>query len=240
MTAASFPDQLVSPGAWLQRVRQNMKATSAESERDMRRPTELRYAPPATNDRQGSKHAGTSGQDDGAWAAQQVRDDLRGTPSHAVALIPPGTAGDRLDPALAALTAAAAAQDEMAFLAAYHAVDWAKSDAALFEAAIHLAFAAGAHMAARLLATQGAALHPDSDYLRRAAYVLAPPRVIARSLPAEDDTRANRAWMVANRDAFRGQWVALRNGELLGSAAKLKDLTTRFGIAPEILYAKVT
>lgn len=240
MTAASFPDQLVSPGAWLQRVLQTMISTSAESEHDMRRPTELRYAPPATNDRQGSTHAGMSGQEDGSWAVQPARDDLRGVRSQAAPLISTGTAGDRLDPALAALGAAAEAQDEMAFLAAYHTVDWAKSDAAMFETAIHLAFAAGAHMAARLLATQGAKQHPDSDYLRRAAHVLAPPRVIARSLPAEDDTRANRAWMVANRGAFRGQWVALRNGELLGSGAKLKDLTTRFGIAPEILYARVT
>ncbi len=217
-----------------------MKATSAESERDMRRPTELRYAPPATNDRQGSKYAGTSGQDDGAWAAQQVARRPGGTPSHAVTLIPPGTASDRLDPALAALTAAAEAQDEMAFLAAYHAVDWSQNDAALFETAIHLAFAAGAHMAARLLATQGAALHPDSDYLRRAAYVLAPPKVIGRRPASNGGNAANKVWMMANRAAYRGRWVALRNGELLDSGSKLEELVNRFGAVPEILYTRVT
>jgi hypothetical protein len=237
MALAIYPEQFTSPTLWLHRALHSVIPTSSESEQDLQRPTELRNSPPATNDRQGSPHIGMVSQGEEARAVPFALDDL---PPQTAAWFSLGTVSDQNNQALAALAAAAEMHDEAAYLAAYRLVDWDRSDAAMFEMAIHLAFTAGAHMAARLLATKGAAMHPNSDYLRRAAYVLAPPRVITHDLPAEGATTANRAWMVANRNSFLGQWVALRNGELLGSAAKLKELTTRFGVAPEILYARVT
>jgi len=141
---------------------------------------------------------------------------------------------------MAALQAAADAQDENAFLATYRTIDWEHSDARTFEIAIHLALAAGAHMAARRLAAQGAALHSESKRLQNVARALAPPRVLMRNLPAEEGPDTNRTWMLVNRDLYLGQWVALRNGELLGAAEQLKNLTARFGIVPEVLYTRVT
>ena len=79
-----------------------------------------------------------------------------------------------------------------------------------------------------------------SKRLQNAARAFAPPRVLARGLPAEEGPEANRAWIIANRSHYRGQWVALRNGELLGAGERLKDLAARFGIVPEVLYTRVT
>ena len=146
----------------------------------------------------------------------------------------------QLDAQIAAMQAAADVEDEHAFWAVYRTVDWEHGDAAAFEAAIHLALAAGAHMAARRLATQGAVLHPGSDYLRRAAYVFAPPTVLERRPASNHGNTVNKAWININRATYRGQWVALRNGELLGSGRQLKELVDQFGIVPEILYTRVT
>jgi len=142
--------------------------------------------------------------------------------------------------ALAAMAAAAETPSEDAYLAAYGTVDWDQADAGTFEAAIHLAFTAGAHMAARLLATKGAALHPDSEYLRYMAYVLAPPTVIGHRPASNHVNAANKRWLNENRALYRGQWVALRGGELLGSGSTLSELVNRFGAVPEILYTRVT
>lgn len=207
-----------------------MPATPSRSERD------TRYVAATTRDSQGSPNLVKTP----SSIPLAVQTELKELPAQAMARIEPRTAVTNPNYVLAAMANAADAGDERAYLAAYRLMDWERCDAATFETAIHLAFAAGAHMAARLLATKGAALHPDSPYLQKADYILAPPKVIRRGLPAEQGPVANRAWMVANRTAYRGQWVALRNGELLANAGRLQELTERFGADPSILFTRVT
>lgn len=129
--------------------------------------------------------------------------------------------------------------DEALFVTAKQQVNWPQQSASDFRQAIRWALAAGAHLAARNLAQQGADLHPDDPELQKFAYLLAPPKVIARNLPPDPAIRANRDWLRAHRTQYRGQWVALRSGELLGTAASLHALTKQFGIERSILFTKV-
>jgi len=136
------------------------------------------------------------------------------------------------------LEIAASRGDERAFLDAQTAVNWAERPATDFLRAIHLALAAGAHMAARNLATQGTARYPDDPELEKYARVLAPPRMLPNSPRSNSGLRANRDWLMANGAKYRGQWVALRQGELLGVGDSLHALINEVGSTDGILFTK--
>ncbi|MFZ1767737.1 MAG: hypothetical protein WAU00_00995 [Caldilinea sp.] len=149
------------------------------------------------------------------------------------------TATDNPDYGMAALALAADNHDEQAFLAASAAIDWRRRDATDFLQAIQWALAAGAHRAAGVLALRGAESHPAADKLLTAARVLAPQTTPAAYQSADSSVALNRSWLKAHRGQYRGRWVALSNGSLLGSAATLEELTSRFGVNPQILYTRV-
>lgn len=140
---------------------------------------------------------------------------------------------------LAQLAVAAENGNAQAFVTAYSLVDWHKRTANEFKYAIQWALSAGAHLAARSLAATGAAQYPDHDELQKAARILAPPKVLRRALPAEPAKRANHQWLQSNHSQYRGQWVALRNGQLLAAADSFQALTNQQAIVPDILFTKV-
>jgi hypothetical protein len=162
MTTAFPQEKTLSLADWLQRAFTSLLPTSEESQLDVLRPTELRYVPVSTNDTQGSASSLTGLPGVGVSLTQPQFDELS---RQTAGLASTGTTHDAPSTALAAMSAAAAAQDENAFLAACSLVDWQQCDAADFETAIHLALAAGAHLAARRLAAEGAARHPAAPYL---------------------------------------------------------------------------
>jgi len=136
------------------------------------------------------------------------------------------------------LADAAEAGDAQAFVNAYHSIDWSCCTPAEFSRAIHWALSAGAHLTARSLATAGAVQYPDDAELQKAARILAPPKLLRR-LPAEPTIRANHDWLRAHRLDYPGQWVALRNGQLVASSDSLQALTAICPISPDILFTKV-
>lgn len=136
------------------------------------------------------------------------------------------------------LAHAAQSGDAQAFVTAYQAIDWTTRSPAEFARAIHWALTTGAHLTARALATAGAAQYPDDAELQKAARILAPPRLLRR-LPADPTIRANHDWLRAHRLDYPGQWVALRNGQLLASSDSLQALTAICPISPDILFTKV-
>lgn len=136
------------------------------------------------------------------------------------------------------LAQAAQTHNAQAFVMAYQAIDWTTRSPAEFARAIQWALTAGAHLTARSLATAGAAQYPDDAELQKAARILAPPKLLRR-LPAEPEKRANHEWLRVNRTAYRGKWVALRNGHLLATANAFRELTEQVTIAPDILFTKV-
>jgi hypothetical protein len=126
--------------------------------------------------------------------------------------------------ALAKLTQAANAADELAFIDACQQVEWSDAPAGIIVQAVHLALAAGAHRMARILAQQGTNLHPAHFELRQMAHILMAPKVERIQTPASIGVKANRDWLNANGQSYSGRWVALHSGKLLAEAVSLESL----------------
>ncbi len=140
---------------------------------------------------------------------------------------------------MATLEIAAEEGDEMAFVQAAGKIDWSQRPATDFARAVHLALAAGAHLLARNLAAQGAEMHPDHPELQKMARILAPPRVIRADLPPVPSVRANHEWLSAHADEYQGQWVALRNGQLIAVGATTRELIAQLESTEGILLTRV-
>lgn len=125
------------------------------------------------------------------------------------------------------LRIAAKANDEKRFVAAMRSVNWSQLSATDFFNAVHLALEAGAHLAARRLATEGAQRYPHDLALQRMHQLLRAPQVLNANLPPVKSLTANRNWMKANAARYRGQWIALKDGELVASASTPRDLKGR-------------
>lgn len=140
---------------------------------------------------------------------------------------------------LSELQEAAKAGDAAAFLDALPRVKWERQSEANFIRGVRLALEAGAHAAARELSAKGARRHPESTELGKQAYILAPPRVIRGQAATNSTHRANRDWLKAHGEEYHGQWVALRDGELLGVANTMEELTSRLSGTKGILLTIV-
>ena len=122
------------------------------------------------------------------------------------------------------LEAAAESQDEYRFVQTAKTIDWRSRPAADILRAIRLALEAGAYSAARELSAQGAGQFPDDAQLRQFVDVLAPARVVQRRPAQESGIRANRDWLKAHSEEYRGKWIGVRNGELVGVAESIDEL----------------
>lgn len=137
--------------------------------------------------------------------------------------------GPTVDAAIAALQTAAETKDEHAFGIALKAINWQARQPADFVRAVDLALMAGAYLAARRLASQGATQYPHYLELQNLAQILAPPKVTVGTGGPRADVEANRVWLRTNWDQYHGQWVAIQNGNLLGVAESLDALVAQVG-----------
>jgi hypothetical protein len=118
-------------------------------------------------------------------------------------------------------------------------VPWAACSAADLAWIVRLAPRAGAHLLARDVAARGAQRYPNHAELQKMARILAPPRTVRRDVPTDRSWAANRAWPVAHGEAYRGQWVALKEGELLAAAPTARRVCDAVDRAIEVLILKV-
>lgn len=139
---------------------------------------------------------------------------------------------------LARLEEAANKGNDRAFVSILSEVQWQNWPSSDFVRVLKLSLKAGAHKAAQYIATEGVKHHPDSVELQRYAHLFAPPRIIARNLPPEPTLAANREWLKNHRHEYSGLWVAIRNGELLGTASSLEELVSQVGSTENVLLTK--
>ena len=129
--------------------------------------------------------------------------------------------------------------NEDAFVRTVGRIDWSQRSARDFAYAVRLALATGAHVTAQNLAITGAEQHPDNDNLQKMSRLLAPARVIRSDLPPDPAVRVDHEWLLANRDEYRGQWVALRSGTLLATAPTVKELKAHVGDFRGLMVTRV-
>jgi hypothetical protein len=130
--------------------------------------------------------------------------------------------------------------DEHTFVEATKNISWDNRSASDLLRGIQLAFQVGAHIFARRLTIIGREQYPENRDLQKYATVLAPVEVIERNLPPDPGLKDNRDWLKAHKDEYKGQWVALQQGELIGASPSLKDLKSTINQTEDILFAKVS
>lgn len=140
--------------------------------------------------------------------------------------------------AMARLEDAAKAKDEHAFLEAFKDIEWRNRPPTDFIRAARLALKAGVYAAAYQVSAEGAKYHPDDPEIQKYARVLAPPKVVSNTVSPDSTLKANREWLEAHEGEYRGQWVAIRDGELLGTANSLKELSRQVGNVKDALLTR--
>lgn len=96
---------------------------------------------------------------------------------------------------------------------------------------IKQAFESDSPRLAERLAREGAERYPEHAELQKYARVLAPPtvRLAAATPESRAAVKANRKWLKANRNDYLGNWIALKNGELLHASSTFDELTVAVG-----------
>jgi hypothetical protein len=147
--------------------------------------------------------------------------------------------GNSQDDAMMRLEIAAQAGNEKNFIKVANSIDWSQRPAVDYLNAIQMALEAGAYLKARKLAEQSATQYPDEIKLQKIARILAPPKVTRSSEPPDPTLRLNRDWLREHSEEYRGQWVALKAGQLLAVGESPKELKKRLGDTKKILLTKV-
>lgn len=93
--------------------------------------------------------------------------------------------------------------------------------------AMRTALERGDYQTAQQFSLEAVELYPDDEELLKYAYVLAPPNVKVDQRPPHRDPEVNQDWVRNNRTQYRGQWVALSNGQLLAAASSADELVAQ-------------
>jgi hypothetical protein len=119
-------------------------------------------------------------------------------------------------------------------------VDWSVRRPDELTAAIDLALREERPTLAMRLAQLGRELFPHHERIECAAQVLAPGSARSTHLPPAEGLRASRRWLREHADEYRGQWVAVRQGELVGVAPSLEEMETAVDLEEEGASVLVT
>lgn len=120
---------------------------------------------------------------------------------------------------------AVASGSQERFVALVETIDWdVLQTPELIKEAIDLALANGYHTIAVNITAKGLDLFPEDANLQKIAGILAPPKVIRADVPPSAGVGKSVKWLKENRAQYGGQWVAVKDGSLLGSASSRQEL----------------
>lgn len=139
-----------------------------------------------------------------------------------------------------ALEESARAGDHHRFVGLVKATDWSTRTPEELLKAIDLALYQEMARLAIELAQLGGDLFPDHERVQRAAKVLAPPVAQVAHLPRPRGLDASRSWLREHASKYRGQWIAVREGKLLGAGDSLEALTPLISEGEDTISTIVT
>ena len=130
--------------------------------------------------------------------------------------------------------------DWRTFAALVEAIDWSARQPDELTAAIDGALSLEMASLAIELAQLGGRLFPDHERIQRAAQVLAPPVVRAVRPSRARGLNTSMVWLEEHANQYRGQWVAVREGQLLAAAESLEELMPIIGDGEDAISTIVT
>jgi hypothetical protein len=109
------------------------------------------------------------------------------------------------------------------------AIDWSHHRPSDLMRAIDLALRLDMVPLARELAQQGSKLFPADTRVQQATAVLSPPVVRATRPEQGLLLEASQRWLKEHASRYKGQWIAVGDGTLLGAAPTLQELYKQLG-----------
>jgi len=143
---------------------------------------------------------------------------------------------------LSELEEAAESRNYRAFEYLARSSDYSAYDSFTLRQALDLALMLDMVTLARELAQKGLCLFPQEKAFQQAAVVLAPPQILGTHPAKPTSLPASQEWLKNNATQYKGKWVAVSDGKLLGTATSLKELqkqTTNLGQTPGTIIVKV-
>lgn len=125
------------------------------------------------------------------------------------------------------------------FFAELEKIDWTKHHPKVFIYFIRLALELEAIFLAQKLSSCGKKLYPENSELQKFAHILEKPTLTSKNRQSDIDLQANSRWIMENRQVYKGQWVALKDGSLLDTSKSLKTLASKFPQHNNIYFTKV-
>ena len=142
--------------------------------------------------------------------------------------------------ALGLLEKAVEGRDGRAFIEMVRKVKWETLPAGDIIGAVKLAIKAGLPRAARFILKEGERAFPKNDELQKYTRLLAPATALPRPQGEVPDQRSNIAWLKEHGVKYRGKWLALKDGHLLGVEDTLKDLVKKIGDTAGVMLTPVS
>ncbi len=130
--------------------------------------------------------------------------------------------------------------DYRAFVELVERIDWATRSPDDLTTALDLALSMEMSSLAIELAQLGGRLFPDHERVQRAAYVLAPPVARVTHLPSARGLDDSSAWIQKHAGEYKGQWIAVREGRLLGAAYSFDEIKPLIGEGEDAISTIVT
>jgi hypothetical protein len=137
-------------------------------------------------------------------------------------------AEDISNQSMAQIEAAANRKDSQDFAQLVEKMEWESQPAEHLIQVIDLAMSLGYLPLARQLAEKGWERFPTNEVLAQTARALAPP-VVRGFRPAAPGLTDTVQWMKKHAAEYKGQWIAVRSGELLATASSLPELVKAVG-----------
>jgi hypothetical protein len=145
------------------------------------------------------------------------------------------TSTDEQEPLVRAVEEAAARKDRHAIIDLTKQVDWRNHSPDELIRVIQSCLFLDMVLLARELADEGKRAFPNDKRIEQWTMVLAPAKILGTQ-PASanaEHLKASYQWFRNNSSLYKGQWVAVRAGELVGAAPTLKELHDQIGQGPK-------
>lgn len=127
------------------------------------------------------------------------------------------------------LETAVLSRNKMEFQALLRAISWSTVAPSDLVEAIRMALTLEAPLLARKLAEQGEKYHPNHSEISKMVRILSAPIVKSVKPTTRLDIKANKLWITANRETYKGKWVALHDGKLISLSDTFSDLSAKVG-----------
>ena len=110
------------------------------------------------------------------------------------------------------------------FVSLAESVDWSKQSARTIRGSLDLALMLNLNKLAVRLAREGSRLFPDDPNLRKAVRVLREPCIRGTVPNSDRKLDDSRKWLCKHAGEYKGKWVAVQAGSLIGYANSLREL----------------